>query len=80
MCIVRLPQFVSLSSVVGPGENCCKAQLEITTKFAESHTLDFFTKFARAYEGHRFDLRFLRPFRADLSIKKSSTDSLPLPS
>src|SRR5262245_53012039 len=25
------------------------------------------------FEGHRFDLRFLRPFRADLSIKKSSS-------
>src|SRR5262249_41283005 len=25
------------------------------------------------YEGHRFDLRFLRPLRADLSIKKSSS-------
>src|SRR5215831_17518792 len=28
---------------------------------------------SRVYEGHRFDLRFLRPFRADLSIKKSSS-------
>src|SRR5262245_12166296 len=24
-------------------------------------------------QGHRFDLRFFRPFRADLSIKKSSS-------
>src|SRR5262249_59073110 len=27
---------------------------------------------------HRFDLRFLRPFRADLSIKKSSSFFPPL--
>src|SRR5262249_10980048 len=42
----------------------------------------FLTKFAHAaepswglsmYEGQRFDLRFLRPFRADLSIKKFSS-------
>src|SRR5215469_2123050 len=29
-------------------------------------------------EGHRFDLRFFRPFRADLSIKKSSIFFPPL--
>src|SRR5215813_2688569 len=29
-------------------------------------------------EGHRFDLRFLRPFRADLSIKKSLSFFPPL--
>jgi hypothetical protein len=29
-------------------------------------------------EGHRFDLRFFRPFRADLSIKKSSSFFPPL--
>src|SRR6516162_11956566 len=29
-------------------------------------------------EGHRFDLRFLRPFRADLSIRKSSSFFPPL--
>src|SRR5215470_16271075 len=30
------------------------------------------------YEAQRFDLRFLRPFRADLSIKKSSSFFPPL--
>src|SRR5262249_55179053 len=30
-------------------------------------------KFAEVYEGQRFDLRFFRPFRPDLSIKKSSS-------
>src|SRR5262245_48356080 len=30
------------------------------------------------YEGQRFDLRFLRPFRADLSIRKSSSFFPPL--
>jgi hypothetical protein len=30
------------------------------------------------YEGHRFDLRFFRPFRADLSIRKSSSFFPPL--
>src|SRR5262245_55320866 len=30
------------------------------------------------YQGHRFDLRFLRPFRADLSIRKSSSFFPPL--
>jgi len=29
-------------------------------------------------EGQRFDLRFLRPFRADLSIRKSSSFLPPL--
>src|SRR5215472_17973314 len=29
-------------------------------------------------QGHRFDLRFPRPFRADLSIKKSSSFFPPL--
>ena len=29
-------------------------------------------------QGHRFDLRFFRPFRADLSIKKSSIFFPPL--
>src|SRR5215831_14035513 len=29
-------------------------------------------------KGHRFDLRFLRPFRADLSIRKSSSFFPPL--
>src|SRR5262249_59659786 len=29
-------------------------------------------------QGQRFDLRFLRPFRADLSIKKSSSFFPPL--
>src|ERR1700756_2285105 len=29
-------------------------------------------------QGHRFDLRFLRPFRADLSIRKSSSFFPPL--
>jgi len=33
---------------------------------------------AKVYEGQRFDLRFLRPFRADLSIKKSSSFFPPL--
>src|SRR5262245_11358767 len=28
-------------------------------------------------EGHRFDLRFFRPFRADFSIKKSSSSFFP---
>src|SRR5262250_1820358 len=31
-----------------------------------------------ANEAHRFDLRFLRPFRADLSIRKSSSFFPPL--
>ena len=49
-----------------------------------SHTLDFFTKFAQRwnscdlYEAHRFRLRFFRPFRADLSIRKSSSFLPPL--
>src|SRR5215470_10512327 len=30
------------------------------------------------HEGQRFDLRFLRPFRADLSIRKSSSFFPPL--
>src|SRR5262245_18096407 len=30
------------------------------------------------YQGHRFDLRFLRPFRADLSSRKSSSFFPPL--
>src|SRR5262245_32405881 len=30
-------------------------------------------KICEVYEVHRFDLRFLRRFRADLSIKKSSS-------
>src|SRR6516225_5036787 len=30
------------------------------------------------YEAQRFDLRFFRPFRADLSIKKSSSFFPPL--
>src|SRR5215831_11709350 len=30
------------------------------------------------YEAQRFDLRFLRPFRADLSIRKSSSFFPPL--
>src|SRR5262245_8455041 len=30
------------------------------------------------YEAQRFDLRFFRPFRADLSIRKSSSFFLPL--
>src|SRR5215470_15926164 len=33
---------------------------------------------SRVYEGHRFNLRFFRPFRADLSIKKSSSFFPPL--
>jgi len=32
----------------------------------------------RVYKAHRFDLRFLRPFRADLSIRKSSSFFPPL--
>src|SRR5262245_33838686 len=32
----------------------------------------------RYIEGHRFDLCFLRPFRADLSIRKSSSLFPPL--
>src|SRR5215510_6953426 len=43
---------------------------------ALGHTLEF-TQFARVCEAHRFDLRFFRPFRADLSIRKSSS-FLPL--
>jgi hypothetical protein len=56
----------------------CPAQSEISTKFAKAHTLEFFTTFAQVYEGQRFDLRFLRPLRADLSIKKSSSFFPPL--
>ena len=37
-----------------------------------------FTKFAEVYEGQRFNLRFFRPFRADLSIRKSSSFFPPL--
>src|SRR5215813_7425893 len=44
---------------------------------ALGHTLEF-TQFARVCEAHRFDLRFFRPFRADLSIKKSSSFLPPL--
>src|SRR5262249_29259188 len=42
-------------------------------KFAKAYILEFFTKFAKVYEAQRFDLRFFRPFRADLSIRKSSS-------
>src|SRR5262249_28456016 len=42
---------------------------------AKAHTLEFFTKFAKV---QRFDLRFFRPLRADLSIKKSSSFLPPL--
>src|SRR5262249_49790639 len=35
-------------------------------------------RFAKLYEAQRFDLRFLRPFRADLSIRKSSSFFPPL--
>ena len=41
----------------------------------QAHTLELFTKFAK---GQRFDLRFLRRFRADLSIRKSSSFFPPL--
>src|SRR5262249_14467947 len=41
-------------------------------------TLEFFTKFAGVYKAQRFDLRLLRPFQADLSIRKSSSFFLPL--
>src|SRR5262249_38568013 len=58
--------------------NFYKTQLEISTKFTEAHTLAFFTKFAKVYEAQRFDLRFLRPFRADFSIRKSSSFFPPL--
>jgi len=44
---------------------------------ALGHTLEF-TQFARVCEAHRFDLRFFRPFRADLSIRKSSSFLPPL--
>ena len=50
----------------------------VTQAEPKSHTLEFFTKFARVYEAQRFDLRFLRPFRADLSIRKSSSFFPPL--
>ena len=33
---------------------------------------------AKVYKAQRFDLRFFRPFRADLSIKKSSSFFPPL--
>ena len=39
----------------------------------EGPYLRIFTKFAEGVEAQRFDLRFLRPLRADLSIKKSSS-------
>src|SRR5262245_15520200 len=39
---------------------------------------DFHVVCGGCYEGQRFDLRFLRPFRADLSIKKSSSFFPPL--
>src|SRR6516225_11359235 len=42
-------------------------------RLVKAHTLEFFTKFARVYEAQRFDRRFFRPFRADLSIRKSSS-------
>src|SRR5262245_13581993 len=35
-------------------------------------------KFAKEHEDQRFDLSFFRPFRADLSIKKSSSFFPPL--
>src|SRR5215510_8214014 len=40
--------------------------------------MDMQPKVSYAYEAHRFDLRFLRPFRADLSIRKSSSFLPPL--
>src|SRR5262249_33273693 len=48
--------------------------------FNSSERLDPYLriKFAEVYEGQRFDLRFLRPFRADLSIRKSSSFFPPL--
>jgi len=36
------------------------------------------SKFAKVHEAQRFDLRFLRAFRADLSIRKSSSFLPPL--
>jgi len=35
--------------------------------------LEFRLKFAEVYEAQRLDPRFFRPFRADLSIRKSSS-------
>src|SRR5262245_56457552 len=47
---------------------------EVGTNCPGIHSrLEFVTQFARMYEAQRFDLRFLRPFRADLSIRKSSS-------
>jgi hypothetical protein len=43
----------------------------ISSKVKEPY-LRIFTKFAKVCEAQRFDLRFVRPFRADLSIRKSS--------
>ena len=56
---------------------------KICPRVKEPH-LGFFTKFAQLwnscdlYEGQRFPLRFFRPFRADLSIRKSSSFLPPL--
>src|SRR5499426_697828 len=39
----------------------------------KANTLEFFTKFAKMYKGQRLGLRLLRLFRADFSIRKSSS-------
>src|SRR5262249_60617493 len=38
-----------------------------------SQSSETFCNFMETHEAQRFDLRFFRPFRADLSIKKSSS-------
>src|SRR5262249_22137697 len=52
--------------------------LERLEKLIVSVGYSLFTKFADGVRGHRLDLRFLRPFRADLSIRKSSSFLPPL--
>jgi hypothetical protein len=42
------------------------------SRFLIRSLMDMQPRFSYAYEAQRFALRFLRPFRADLSIRKSS--------
>jgi hypothetical protein len=73
--VVGDPDIFLDRSVVRPNDVLERQHLQGNRRFAMAHTLEFFTKFVK---GQRFDLRFSRPFRADLSIKKSSSFFPPL--
>src|SRR5262245_45273267 len=59
----------------GLSSRCCP---DPSLAVCDGPYLEFFTKFAEVCEGQRFDLRFFRRFRANLSIKKSSSFFPPL--